>query len=377
MTGDLGSFEETLTRRRLPALDGLRAVAVFLVMLFHFGHPIPGDLGVTLFFVLSGFLITRLLLIELHGTGTIAIRAFYLRRTLRIVPAFSVYLLLIMLIAPMGERQWTFESVLSAATYTKNYVNAFTGHPVDFVSHTWSLAVEEQFYLCWPLGLALLARRRVSMPLVAGIAILAVLIWRSGLVFGLSAGHAYVYNAFDTRADSLLIGCLVAMVCDQARFRRRVERAARWAWLPIVPMALIAYSRLATPQTYRDAMGFTVDSLLIAVVLLLVMRFHAHPLWSWLDRAPVRFLGVISYSMYLYQQPIAYVGRTSDLAPQPVETLLLCLLTILLATCSYLFVERPCLRLKSRLATRARTSTGEATEPLALGIPTIQPSLPH
>src|SRR6266568_3863839 len=153
---------------RLPALDGLRAVAVGVVMVYHFGiNAVPGDLGVSAFFVLSGFLITWLLLKEHGTTGDVSLRQFYTRRVLRIFPAPSALL------------------------YLVNYFNALHGHPTTSIAHAWSLGIEEQFYLLWPLlllGLLQGGVARVARALV--FLIVVVVAWRCVLLFGLHVDRA-------------------------------------------------------------------------------------------------------------------------------------------------------------------------------------------
>src|SRR5881628_2466461 len=136
----------------LPALDGLRAVAVFTVIVYHFGiAAVPGDLGVSAFFVLSGFLITWLLLREHAANGTVSLTRFYTRRVLRIFPAYYAFLALSFAIDHLRHDPWSPALRNSAIVYLINYFNAFNGHPNTSIAHAWSLAIEEQFYLLWPL----------------------------------------------------------------------------------------------------------------------------------------------------------------------------------------------------------------------------------
>ncbi|MGC2321688.1 MAG: acyltransferase [Terriglobales bacterium] len=141
-----------LRSSRIPALDGMRALAVFLVILYHFSFDwAPASLGVLGFFVLSGFLITWLLLKENDKTGTISLSGFYKRRSLRIFPAFYAYCGGWLLLLLLTGHKVVWAEVISAFCYISNYYQAFF-HPADsFVTHTWSLAIEEQFYLLWPL----------------------------------------------------------------------------------------------------------------------------------------------------------------------------------------------------------------------------------
>ena len=151
-------LDETLKRKRLPALNGLRAVVVLPVIINHFGYAAPAGLSVTMFFVLSGFLITWLLLKEFEQTQSISIPSFYLRRTLRIFPAYYAFIVASILADRLLGDPWTSAQITAAMTYTVDYYNAFLGHNATPAPHAWSLGVEEQFYLLWPLALLLLLR---------------------------------------------------------------------------------------------------------------------------------------------------------------------------------------------------------------------------
>lgn len=220
-------FESLLARSHLPALDGLRAIAVFVVITYHFGFPaVPGDLGVSAFFVLSGFLITWLLLKEYRAARDISLRRFYLRRVLRIFPAYYVFLAASYALDRLHGVAWPRGLSLSGLFYLVNYYNATHGHPVTRIAHAWSLGVEEQFYLLWPLLLLVLLRRwdrRAPAIVTATIALVAL--WRSWLYLGAHAGAAYVYNAFDARFDNLLVGCLLAL-CAERPWMRSVAEAS-------------------------------------------------------------------------------------------------------------------------------------------------------
>ena len=339
-----------IARRHFPALDGLRAVAVLTVIVGHREYPIrgvPGDLGVSAFFVLSGFLITRLLIRERESAGTVSLTGFYARRTIRIFPAYYSFLLFSFMLDRAQGAHWSAELGLSAVTYTMNYFNALNHHPTNSISHAWSLAVEEQFYLVWPILFLLLARRG-RRALATGVTVAALLaVARRLWLTAHGADVAYLYNAFDTRFDNLAVGCLFAIVADHERVVRAAAVISRQAWYPLVTIALLLTSRLFTVPWYHYTAGLTVNAILVMALIAQLLLLYATPLWSWLEHPVTRYLGTISYPMYLYHQWGDAVGRHAASGEGGVF-LVGVLATIALASGSYYVVEKPFLRLKGR-----------------------------
>lgn len=342
-----------MTEKRLPALDGLRAVAVSLVIFGHAGYPIkgiPADTGVNLFFVLSGFLITRLLLREEEETGSVSLSRFYWRRTLRIFPAYYAFLAASFLLDYLAHSPWPTSLGLSGLTYTVNYYNALHGHPSTSIAHAWSLAVEEQFYLLWPLLFILLAKRR---QLVAGLTVLlvAVVAYRTFQVFN-GASTAYLYNAFETRFDSLAIGCLFAVI--STRIQRWAPMVAPNFLAPLAVVVLILLSRFSGSDNYHYAFGFTVEALLCALLIFQCMYLAGQGRIRWLESRPMRYLGTISYPMYLYHAIGGSFGRRVPGTNVHLEFLGTFAATVIIASLSYYVIERPFLKLRNRVTTPAR-----------------------
>ena len=351
MNRDPVPLDAVMTQRHLPALDGLRAVAVFTVITYHFSSSVlvPGDLGVSAFFVLSGFLITWLLMREIDETGRISLGAFYARRTLRIFPAYYAYIIFALVIDTWRGHPWTHGLIGSAVVYGMNYYNALNNHPVTSVAHAWSLAVEEQFYLVWPLLFSVLWRRgRNTAALGLVVLIAAVLLWRSYLYLGHHVGSAYVYNAFDTRFDNLAVGCLLAVAIGYPWFTRAATAFARWSWLPLITIACLLVSRVGGGKMYHYGPGFTIDAILVAVLLVQLLQLSRTRLWSWLNHPVVRYLGVISYPLYLYHGWGLSVGEHVHGVPMAVQFVIGVAGCIALASGSYFVVERPFLSLKRR-----------------------------
>jgi len=354
------SLPPILSGGHLPALDGLRACSVFVVMTYHFGlSRVPGDLGVSAFFVLSGFLITWLLLKEFDRRGTVSLRDFYLRRVLRIFPAYYVFLtfsLAFDLVRGDGRARGL---IVPGFAYLMNYYNALHGHPTTSIAHAWSLAIEEQFYLLWPALFLLLSRRSARQGVVTLCALVLLFsAWRTFLFLTGRAGAAYVYNAFDTRADILALGCLLA-------FAVRLPNASRWCATltpfpaaPFVTIALLLLSRMGGSPAYHYSVGFTIDAILLAVLILQLLTLHGSGLWRWLDNPSVRYIGAISYPLYLYHTWGGAISRRIvQSGPTEVRIGVAIVISVMLASLSYYIVERPFIRLKTRVASGRSVSS--------------------
>jgi peptidoglycan/LPS O-acetylase OafA/YrhL len=347
-------LESGLKAGQLAGLDGLRAIAAFMVVFYHFGIPfISGGAGVLMFFVLSGFLITWLLLRENDEQGTVSLRKFYMRRSLRIFPAFYCYAAVLfgtILIRQHARLVWP--QALASLFYVGNYYQALNGDPNTGFSHTWSLAIEEQFYLLWPLTFLLLRRNYKRMAGFLAGTIFVIWVYREALVFVFHVHEGYIYEAFDTRADHLLIGCLLAVVLRARMFPRFWNWISIRSWVAVVVTALLAISSAAEfiyGPVYRDRVSFIVSPLLVAIWITQLIALRGARLWRWTNWGWVRYLGRISYSVYLYQQLVVEVPKKL-LAHQWVGVQLAAsvILIVSMASMSHYLVEQPFLRLKAR-----------------------------
>jgi len=349
----LDSLYERLQRRQIPALDGVRMLAVLLVIFYHFGfNGVPGAHGVMMFFVLSGFLITWLLIEEQTTTGTVSLTAFYWRRTLRIFPAFYAFWFFVVIVGLLRNGTAPSAHAWSAFFYTSNYYSALNGHPVNAFSHTWSLGVEEQFYLLWPfVFLRCRGDLRLMTRLLAAI-IGVALVHRAMLMYVFAVDESYVYSAFDTRLDQLMVGALTAVLLKRRVLQAFWSRACAHVLAPVVTIALLSASiayGVTSGGHYRYVLGFTVEPILFAVLLIQMVALSRSPMWSWMDSAPARYLGRISYPLYLYQEITLYpVRRLLAETPVAVQLGAALLVTVAVASLSYFVIERPFLRMKRR-----------------------------
>ncbi len=345
-------FCERINSSEIPALSGLRFVAVFLVIFYHLNFQlVPGGHGVMLFFVLSGFLITWLMLKENEKTKTISLKGFFQRRVLRIFPAFYAYWLCAMALLLATNKAVPWMHAVSALLYVSNYYYAFNPESNNPFSHTWSLSIEEQFYLCFPFLFFALKNNLKRLSVVLALIIFSVWIWRFIIVFGFGVSDSYVYGAFETRVDQLLVGCLLAVILREGKLKKFWEAILKNALVPLVPIALLLLSIYLGDMNsleYKDTVGFMIEPVLMAILIVQLILFSANFWWKWLEWKAVKYLGTISYSLYLYQQITLY-SVMKMLGGFPLAIRIFCAVgvTVLAATFSYYAIEKPFLKLRN------------------------------
>lgn len=340
---------------RIVALDGLRCVAVSLVILSHAAEAylptqasslwlaplVNGSLGVRLFFVLSGFLITTLLLREQERRGWIDWKAFLMRRCLRIWPALYAYLAIMALLTQFDVLNIAPDQFLAAATFTWNYSSLWirdgTAQGSWFLGHLWTLALEQQFYLAWPALIALAGWRRACwVALTAPILLPAIrVLW----YFAFPEQRGQLGMMFHTAVDSILIGCAFALY--QARLRCLLERYWKWVLPVTLAFVFLVSPLIATTLTpYRVTFGFGLEGIACGLLILAAERSGR---WSrFLNLRPLVFIGTISYGLYIWQQPFLTTWNST-----PTGTFPLSLITAFLcALASFHLVEQPFLRAK-------------------------------
>jgi peptidoglycan/LPS O-acetylase OafA/YrhL len=344
--------------RKLPGLDGLRAIAVVAVMVYHLHADwLPGGyLGVDVFFVISGYLITSLLLSEFRLTGNLSLRNFWMRRVRRLFPALATLLLVVVLLAAVFGRDALSRlqaDVPASMFYVMNwrlvfehqsYMDSFGRPPL--LQHLWSLSVEEQFYLLWP-PVVLLLRRRVSRTRIAQVSLAGAV--ASGVLMALlyqPSNPSADYFSTETHAFGLMIGCALAASVPPwmmksavtPRAKRILEQSGVVALAGVV--AGLVFLDFDSAITYRGGMVL-VD--LAAVVVVASVAHPASRLGAALGSRPLRWVGLRSYSLYLWHWPIFELLRPgTDLAwPTPLVDLLRVGLTVAAADASYRWVEQP------------------------------------
>jgi peptidoglycan/LPS O-acetylase OafA/YrhL len=354
----------------IASLDGLRAVSISIVFLAHSGLKgiVPGFFGVTVFFFLSGYLITTLLRIEFERSGDIRLANFYVRRAFRIWPLFYLVLIVATLLTwagaygpPLPLDPWL---VFLQFAHLANYAIVEAGWYLGRSPETWvywSLAVEEHFYLVLPVVYLAMLKARVPARRQAAIFLglcLVTLLWRFVLVLAFDAPKERTYVATDTRIDSILFGCVLAVVynpvLDEPPCR---ERWLKYLWFPL-GVALVVLSFLPRQPWFDQTLRYTVQGLALLPIFLVAVRYPEWGPCRPLNHPWVRMVGVLSYGMYLvHTTVIRLVEQVTE--ARIALGLLSAAVTLLVAYALHRSVEQPFIQWRKRL--RARTGKGSAT----------------
>ncbi len=368
--------------RYVAGLDGLRALAIIAVLTVHVpvGRMPGGFIGVEVFFVLSGFLITRLLLVEWHRDEAIDLRRFYVRRAARLLPALAatvvgVYTLYLVdrTISPASRDAVT--ALAEVALFVSNWFNGDLG----LLSHAWSLAIEEQFYIAWPLLLLVMLRARLSLEWILAVAVVGT-IASTGERLVLSLGDTdAAYFRSDARAGALLLGCALAVAREIPEWRARLHPFGS------TPLALVALIVLVVlvPTLHQSSVTTYAAGLPAAALSAAVLILHCVTRGSGITRVlgarPVVWTGRRAYGIYLIHYPVLLYVPVRLPDSRIVATVIGLVVTFGLAGLMYRFVEVPVLRrFKSRIAwsggqpgLRPRGGAGGLVERQAVSRPAV------
>lgn len=340
----------------IPSLDGIRAVAAMLVFVAHAGweHLVPGGFGVTIFFFLSGYLITTLLRREFEHSGSISFSKFYLRRAYRIFPPLYIVLTiaLVLALAGINEHQVRPWAMVSEVLFWTNYYNIFYGGHY-FVPGTvvyWSLAVEEHFYLLFPLIFWVIVRRMSYIGAARFLSALCLLAlaWRCWLFIYAGVSAEYTYSATDARFDSLLFGCVLGLWMNPvADPDWKIDKRGRQVVLAF-SLAILLVTFLYRDEVFRQTFRYTLQGIALFPIFWLAVR---HPDWAvfrWLNWRPVRFLGAISFTFYLSH--LLMLSFANHWVSGRISIAFLGFsLTLIFASTMYFLIERPIAGLRRRL----------------------------
>ncbi len=348
--------------RNIPSLDGLRALSILLVIVAHSRWYLPesiaqntffhfvignGTHGVTVFFVISGYLITTLLLRELDKTGRISLRRFYFRRTMRIFPPFYCLLGVMAVLWAIHIIPEDLRSFLASMTYTWALYPSAHGY---FIFHTWSLSIEELFYLLWPFLFVLLHQKK---KLVAASSIIIVLVPITRILFyylfpSLRGHEFYMFQGW---IDTMMVGCLLAILKQRGTWEQRQQKLLNgWTASALAAVAFYILPEVSTllPKTLAGGVGLglapTITAFCIGFLLLYCIDNANNRMLRLLNMRLIRHIGILSYSLYLWQQ--LFLSQEKPLLPYGY------LFLVFAAECSFWLVEKPSLRLRNLIEAR-------------------------
>jgi len=356
-----------VTFEYVDSLDGVRAIAVLAVVSFHAILVVPsfrlffqnGFLGVDIFFVLSGFLITSILLKEFDRTDDINFKNFYARRFLRLMPAYWLHLGILFFFSyqifsnSIADELHSNNNFVYAFAYLTNWHRALNGSEITgLLSHTWSLAIEEQFYLLWAGLLFLMLRRmkRRTVVFTTAAIILGTALLRGWQYQGRGSVD-FLYNAFNSRMDALLIGCLVGMLISWQMLPESITKGKWFDLVALLALLSVVGIFFNLPDSYHSSFlylgGFTVFAVSVGVLIIWLVRNSKSKIHWFLETRPMVWLGKTSYGLYLWHgAAIAFVSLYSW---SPLFKLGAALtLTVAVTSASYYLIEVPFLKLKKK-----------------------------
>ncbi|WP_293403529.1 acyltransferase [Phenylobacterium sp.] len=361
-------MEKTKVPARVAAFDGLRAIAISAVLITHVDPDnLPGgQLGVDLFFALSGYLITSLLLKEYDHFGRVSLKDFYIRRILRLAPALMVFAVVVTGIALARNEPHAWGEFFAVITYTMNFVAAFKllGDSMS-MGHTWSLAVEEQFYLLWPLLLILLLGRARGWLMGATLALVGAGLLSTFALQVMGVDTWIIYFLPTTRVAPLLVGAAGAI----AHWRGLPSWSARLVaspWIAVTALGLITawFFRNTWADAWTWRAGVAVFAALTVLLIVHAIEAPRSLVTRILSLPPVTWLGRRSYAFYLWHAPVLWMTAGPTKSPW-MHFMATFAMTAAIAELSWRLVEAPALKLKTRFERAGLPLRAEPSEPHA------------
>lgn len=331
----------------MPALDGARAIAVLMVFVIHAlpESGFPGGLGVDIFFVISGFLITRILVKEHNRTGKLDLKTFYIKRLLRLYPAFLVMVIVTVFLWWLLDVSFVTNLIYAAVsvTYLANIAMTVAGTGIYTYQHTWSLAMEEQFYLLWPvLLIGLLSWKWTRDHIILTLSVLTIASFAGWVL----VGAEMPFNPL-VKAGGLLFGCILAFLSDHAVWRR--TSVGMIGVLGLAVAIALEWSGIID-RTWSLPLATVTAGLLI-----MHLAYGESPVTRVLSLRPLVWIGTVSYGFYLWHYPILLILMASFPTIPIVRFTIALALTLVVTMLSMRFIELPALRLKDRISRRQRS----------------------
>ncbi|MGE0879505.1 MAG: acyltransferase family protein [Acidimicrobiia bacterium] len=357
----------------IPSLDGIRAVSILTVFFAHAGLEdlFPGGFGVTIFFFLSGFLITTLLRMEFDRDQTISFSSFYTRRVFRILPPFYFVLIGATLLTFAGAMAgnidfWPF---MGQAFFLNNYLEFLQpgNGRAQGTGIFWSLAVEEHFYFLFP-ALYLFLRKRFDarkQAMVLGAICAAVLVWRMILILGMNVSEWRTYYSTDTRIDSILFGCIMAIAFNPMLDRKSTEFGVKQYGALFAGLGGLLLSLLVRNGDFRETLRYTLQGVSLFPIFFLAISHPRHPVFVVLQNKWVRWIGVLSYSIYLTHFVVLVVVAENTSWGKPLVGVVSFVVSVALAFAMHKLIEQPAVKLRKKYLASRKAAARPATTRVA------------
>lgn len=339
----------------IPSLDGIRAVAFLIVFIAHSGAKtfIPGGFGVTIFFFLSGYLITTLLRLEYNKTESVNLPLFYVKRVLRIFPPFFIAVIIGLLLTHLGvlERPVHWKDLLLLIFQCHNYATlwGYDNIPLGMGIY-WSLAIEEHFYLIFPL-LFIWLMKRFSAPktslYLAGICIL-ILAWRVFLVATLDSYENRIYKSSDTRIDSLLFGCIMAISVNPNLDILKLSKK-NLLLMVLASFIILLFTFLIRESFVRETIRYTLQGIALFPLFYYAIKYKEDFFIKWLNGGLIKHLGALSYTLYLLHFMVLLGVQKYFPESKIVSAFIALLISIAMAQIIHYTVEKPLIRWRRKM----------------------------
>ena len=337
----------SLRDKHIKSLDGIRAISILIVLGRHFKIPcFVGGLGVSVFFFISGFLITTILLRK--GTD-FSIKHFYMRRILRLLPALYVFMIVSSIIYCIWFSKFNLNEIIAGLFYYYNYfliyINKSVGLTYNFYLPLWSLSVEEHYYIFYPILLKILNKSKVSILKVFIVLNIIIFFWKLLLLYYLNADHNYLYYATDCKVDMIIFGCILAILTKE---HNKLANVLDSKLLFYVSFFSIPAIYLLKNREFVDVVGTTFIGVCFIVIFYnLIFSNNLIKIKQLLENNIMCFIGKISYSLYLWHLFCIFIcyNLIDNFFLKNLLALISC---FSIASVSYLFVEKPFMNIKKK-----------------------------
>ena len=344
---EVTAIPDVLNQKYLPSLDGFRALAIILTIFTHVTQTHFGALGVQAFFVISGFLITTLLLKEKLNKGGIALKKFYIRRFFRIIPVAWLYCLVVVIVNIVTHFQIPLISYLSAFLFFRNiYSDSW------LYGHYWSISVEEQYYIIFPSILKRASLKTYILFLLSFLGVILLISYFSGYFFSFKTntskhdvGHYVHYIVFLTKFDGIIIGSLFSIIAFKQFITYKITKPLKYISCLTIPVLIFLIAK------FSDSIwNMPVISVLVCVLINMNLTYSDDYVFRFLNSKLMKHIGVLSYSLYIWQQLFTFIRPWAHAFPYSDSLILNMVALYVVAYVSYNYFEKPFFKLRAKYA---------------------------